>query len=534
MADVQIGIYALESLTTGMYDDHMMVYREYIQNSADALEEACRKGILDEKSMNISITIDRDDRNIYIEDNGTGIRKADVAKVLLSIGQSEKLNTESRGFRGIGRLGGISYCDTLVFTTSYKEEGDSSVVSFNCAKLRENLSEAAGKNPTIEDVFGSTVSVNYYREKKNKHYFKVSMLGVNLPELMDIEQVSNYISQVAPVAYQRNIFPFADKVHEYTKKYGYKVEELPISIRYEGDMPDQIYKPNKSEFISKNQTDTVTDLNMFPVYVDEELYAIGWYGECKWNGIIADDSISRIRLRKGNVQIGNSKVLDKTFKEARFNGYVQGELFVVTNKLVPNARRDNFEENSAYNKFIAVLNDGIPLFISGQIRQASANRNDVIKAAHKLLSELEEKQEKAALDEAQAGAYLEKFARQKTKLEKMKPVNKEDQEVRNALLEEVEARQKELEQIREVPAVPPVPAKFREPEAQYRSGEGKPAEEKPSGPSKVDEPKPEKKSPQVSPQMMSQIREVLNSYVTESVADLMADQIEQVIKNNLE
>lgn len=33
--EVQVGKYTLESLTTGMYSDPKIVYREYIQNNAE-------------------------------------------------------------------------------------------------------------------------------------------------------------------------------------------------------------------------------------------------------------------------------------------------------------------------------------------------------------------------------------------------------------------------------------------------------------------------------------------------------------------
>ena len=50
-AEVQVGKYTLESLTTGMYSDPMIVYREYIQNSVDSLENAVQQGIIDHSSM---------------------------------------------------------------------------------------------------------------------------------------------------------------------------------------------------------------------------------------------------------------------------------------------------------------------------------------------------------------------------------------------------------------------------------------------------------------------------------------------------
>ena len=43
--DIEIGKFTLESLTTGMYTDPEIVYREYIQNSVDALDEAVEKGV---------------------------------------------------------------------------------------------------------------------------------------------------------------------------------------------------------------------------------------------------------------------------------------------------------------------------------------------------------------------------------------------------------------------------------------------------------------------------------------------------------
>ena len=81
-------------------------------------------------------------------------------------------------------------------------------------------------------------------------------------------------------------------------------------------------------------------------------------------------------MRKGNILIGDNKTLNGVFKEARFNGWTQGELFVVTDKLIPNARRDDFEQNEAYFKLIEALQEGIGTEISKAIREASSSRND--------------------------------------------------------------------------------------------------------------------------------------------------------------
>ena len=58
-----------------------------------------------------------------------------------------------------------------------------------------------------------------------------------------------------------------------------------------------------------------------------------------------------IRLRKDNIQIGNSGTLNKLFKENRGNYYFIGELHAVHKELIPNARRDYFNENETRVQF---------------------------------------------------------------------------------------------------------------------------------------------------------------------------------------
>ena len=72
--------------------------------------------------MRINIVADSINNHIFIEDNGTGVESEQAASVLLNIGDSTKRSNNNRGFRGIGRLGGMSYCDKLVFSTSAKGE----------------------------------------------------------------------------------------------------------------------------------------------------------------------------------------------------------------------------------------------------------------------------------------------------------------------------------------------------------------------------------------------------------------------------
>lgn len=378
--EVQVGKYTLESLTTGMYSDPKIVYREYIQNSVDALESAIRDGLLELQSMRIDIIVNVENAYISIRDNGTGISK-DVAKAtLMNVGNSQKRSSNNRGFRGIGRLGGMSYCDTLVFTTSAENEDVKTVVSFDCKQLRQLLIPGQYEDLSLSDVLERITTVSILPEKKEKHYFLVEMQDVDsFSDLLDIDIVKSYIAQVAPLPYQSRHFIYISQLKEFLTQNGYAIEEFPIFVGENEQDLEPVYKPNKSRFHSdrnKKTVDEIANITYFDVREGDELLALGWYGNCGWYGFLSDRELCGFRVRKGNILIGDSKTMNGIFREARFNGWTQGEIFVVTDKLIPNARRDDFEQNDTYRTFIRILSESVGSEIAKKIREASQTRND--------------------------------------------------------------------------------------------------------------------------------------------------------------
>ena len=112
-----IGRQILDVITSGMYSDPRMALREYVQNSADSIDAAIKAGVCLEAEGSITITLDGKTRSILVEDNGLGIKNGDVETSLGGLGCSSKGGGGHRGFRGIGRLGGLAYCDMLRFET---------------------------------------------------------------------------------------------------------------------------------------------------------------------------------------------------------------------------------------------------------------------------------------------------------------------------------------------------------------------------------------------------------------------------------
>ena len=71
---IVVGKDILELLGTSMYVDPMTIYREYVQNAADAIDEARRIGLLTPPSPgSVEIRIDPVGRVVRIRDNGVGV-----------------------------------------------------------------------------------------------------------------------------------------------------------------------------------------------------------------------------------------------------------------------------------------------------------------------------------------------------------------------------------------------------------------------------------------------------------------------------
>lgn len=400
--NIEIGKYALESLTTGMYSEPKIVYREYIQNSVDSLENAVESKLIEKQCMRIDIVINSESKKISVRDNGTGISKDIAVSTLLDIGNSKKRHTNNRGFRGIGRLGGMSYCNKLVFSTSADMEDVKTVIYFNCKKLRELLVPGEYSEYDLVRVIDEITTIEILPERVDKHYFYVEMEDVsNSFDLLSIDDAKKYICQVAPVPYSSRHFVWKSEIHKELLKYNYEVDEFPIFVGENANDLEPIYKANRHRFEANRQKrikDEISSIEFFNVIDGENVLAVGWYGMSNWFGTLTDEAIVGIRVRKGNILIGDSKTLNKIFKETRFNGWVQGELFILSDKLIPNSRRDDFEQNDTYFTLINTLSNTVGLLISRTIREFSNLRND---NSTKMIEEAQKKIEDAlkAVDE---------------------------------------------------------------------------------------------------------------------------------------
>lgn len=377
MSSIVIGKHTLESLTSGMYSDPYVVFREYIQNSVDSIDEAIRAGVMSIGSEQIIVRLAPTENQIIISDNGLGVSAAEVEKTLISIGNSKKSSEFSRGFRGIGRLSALSYCKRLTFTTSFQGENVATQVVIDALKLSDVLADDSQSDVTVTDVLESVYSIKSIPEEVDSHYFSVQLGGIDTnSRLLSYVDVEDYLTQNAPVPYSPK-FIWGQEIIKRLQKEGLNINAYKIVLEY-GTRSTPIYKPYKDEFVvdkGKNITDFVQDIQIVKIFNDQEkLTAIGWLAKTSYKGSIYDKAIKGIRLRKGNILIGDNQTLNVVFKDARFNGWSVGEIFAIDKLLIPNARRDNFEKNPAYFALFEHLMT-LAAGITKDIRAASLKRN---------------------------------------------------------------------------------------------------------------------------------------------------------------
>lgn len=406
-SDYVFGANILDNLTTGMYTDSRVIYREYIQNACDSIDMAVRTGLLRSGEGAVEIYTNDSTRNIIIRDNGTGISAQTFRRTLGNIANSEKALGESKGFRGIGRLCGLAYCETLVFSSKASGENTISYMKCDAKKMRKLIDENQRQrevNRSAAEVLDIIIS---YDEKESKdtsgHWFEVELINVNTEnhELLARESVIDYLSFVAPVPFNKN-FSYRTTIYAYIQEHNYQLDEYVIKVNGE-----QIFKDYRTHVKTSKGEDHIFSVQFHELYDDDnEVIAWVWYGLRNFQAVIDKESTQRgLRLRKENIQIGNEDALQRLFREDRGTHYFIGEVHAISRDLIPNSQRDYFNENQMRNTF---EREAEQYFVDTLHRLYHAG-NDFSTAVDKI--DAYEKQRKEFEQKKQNGDYIDEHQR---------------------------------------------------------------------------------------------------------------------------
>lgn len=117
MNSAKVGAGILSIITESLYDNPIVVFREYVQNSVDSIFKSSNP----EKRK---IKIWFDGQNLFFLDNGLGIKPDSFYNEMISIGASTKEKQKNLGYKGIGRLSGVPYCKKLSFINCVNFKND--------------------------------------------------------------------------------------------------------------------------------------------------------------------------------------------------------------------------------------------------------------------------------------------------------------------------------------------------------------------------------------------------------------------------
>ncbi|KRQ98836.1 ATP-binding protein [Bradyrhizobium valentinum] len=365
---VRVGKDVVELLTSGMYVSPVSIFREYVQNAADSVD-----ALPDGADRTVSIDFDHQARSVTIRDSGAGIRAADVLPVLLAIGGSAKRGTSARGFRGVGRLSGLAYCRELEFRT--KAAGESAVTSlkWDCRRLRELLSQQSGVSG-LQEIISAVVSVSSQATNdRASHFFEVHLKEVSRLRndmLLNEHLLSHYLSQVAPVPFSPE-FSLAAAIQKRLSEHGAR---RPIRLVVAGE---QVFRPFRDviDQAGSDKSLKISDIEFFTIAdVDGEVGGVGWLGHHEYvRSISSTLGVRGLRARVGDLQVGEANLFDECFKESRFNGWTVGEIHILDRRVVPNARRDNFEANHHFANLLVQLGP-VAARIASRCRISSVSR----------------------------------------------------------------------------------------------------------------------------------------------------------------
>jgi hypothetical protein len=396
-----IGSYVLETLTTGMYGQSENALREYVQNSFDSIRAAIRLGVMTKGEGRIDVTVSASDA-LIIRDNGVGISASAAWGTLTSIGASKKDRTKDAGFRGIGRLAGIAFCKKLVFRTKAAEEANETTVTFDCVALREGMSPDTGGSLNLADLLLKSVSMSTSKAaRRNDHFMEVTLSGLGeAPAVFrDLDQIRDYLAETSPIDYDPT-WAGGKEVSQKAAEAGWTIETVKLYVAGPGQASRPVYKLYKGSFPLKGgKNQKISRIKSYP---DPQRNWWGWVGFPDVTAMITDERVHGLRIRVKNIQIDSTTIFDELFAAknvsyARFNTWYIGEVHINASLLIPNARRDGFEDTEAWTKLKLELSNEICAGLAKQAYDLSKDRQKGIEKIEKDVASLASKSEKYAL-----------------------------------------------------------------------------------------------------------------------------------------
>lgn len=369
---VYVGKDVLDLLTGSMYLDPLNIYREYVQNAADSIDEARDAGLPFPAGPQIAFEFNHQERSVRIRDCGAAIPAGDFVRRLTTIGASGKRGKKQRGFRGVGRLSGLGYCQELIFRSRAQGEPKVSELRWDGRVLRDKMRDPAFIGGLADIVAAAASQTRLPGDGFPERFFEVELRKVQRLRndlLLNEAAIKDYLSQVAPVPFAPS-FSHAEEIDAHLARAGVG---RTVDIQFAGDPIPVLHRAVDEFPISDKVNDKITVIEPVEYFdSDGDLVATGWLGHHSYAGAISRRlGLGGVRLRCGNIQIGDERILSQLFPEPRFSAWAIGDIHVISPKIIPNGRRDEFEPSVHY----AHLQNELTLTMKGIAQRIRSSRS---------------------------------------------------------------------------------------------------------------------------------------------------------------
>ena len=237
-SEIAIGIDIIELVSSSMYVEPLSTYREYVQNAADAIDDAQEQGLA---AGRVDITADPSTRTIRIRDDGTGLQHDAFVHRLTAFGASDKRHRERCGFRGVGRLAGLGYCQELIFRSQAEGERVISELRWD-GRLLRSLLRTADCAGTLTEAVRQATSHRKSPAGGVGRFFEVELRGIvrhGRDELLNDAVVSQYLAEVARVPFAPS-FRHSAQLNAFLLSHGVRAN---LEIHVNGTGP--LYRPHR-------------------------------------------------------------------------------------------------------------------------------------------------------------------------------------------------------------------------------------------------------------------------------------------------
>lgn len=359
-----VGASILNIITESLYDKPIVVFREYVQNSVDSFN----KSSCNNKS-DFFVDFWFDEKNLYFLDNGDGIDKLNFEKEMISIAHSKKDRIKDVGYKGIGRLSGLSYCNELWFANIYDYRNkDLELYCISYSEFKKIKNEEEYNNLSFSELMnrigriGSLEKLEKVKEilKKKDNMFVSRNRGFFV--------VLNEVNTVLRQTIKDN--------ENFTDELGWL---LPV------DFKEELYKSRDQELFIELSNDSDEEINHV---VPAKNYNISF------NGIKLERPIEEKMLReytlKRYFEYGkgffsfymDGIVIEKGNKFTGIKIYIDNILLCDENELIPMLKQYGYINNTVNELIQTVKGIGAIIYITDKVNISANARRTFIEVTN--------------------------------------------------------------------------------------------------------------------------------------------------------